>query len=87
MLLKSLQQERSHMIALCAEKRYDQLLEAVHKLHGATRYTGVPRLQQAARALEENLKLKQYQDTAQLFEQLVTEIAKVETWQVEQAIS
>ncbi len=87
LLLKSLQQERSHMIALCAEKRYDQLLEAVHKLHGATRYTGVPRLQQAARALEENLKLKQYQDTAQLFEHLVTEIAKVEAWQIEQAVS
>ena len=40
------------------ERQRDQLLEQVHRLHGATRYCGTPRLEQAARELEVALKQK-----------------------------
>ncbi|MDF1819954.1 MAG: ATP-binding protein [Alcanivoracaceae bacterium] len=40
------------------EQKREQLLEQVHRLHGATRYCGTPRLEQAARELEVALKQK-----------------------------
>jgi two-component system sensor histidine kinase BarA len=85
MLLASIQEDRPSMAKHCQEKQFEPLLEAVHKLHGATRYTGVPRLQKIARALEENLKLKQYEHTAALFQQLLDEMTRIETWQQQRA--
>lgn len=80
MLVDSLRQDQDAMAAMFEQQEYEPLLEAVHKLHGATRYTGVPRLMQAARALEENLKLKQYPNTAPLFAKLCEEIEQVQEW-------
>src|SRR5690606_8879862 len=56
MLRNSLTKEGPQIRALAARHQHDALLEAVHKLHGATRYCGAPRLEQAARQLEEKLK-------------------------------
>ncbi len=85
MLLTSIKEDRPAMISQCQEREFDVLLDAVHKLHGATRYTGVPRLQKIARALEENLKLKQYEHTAALFQQLLDEMTRIEAWQQQRA--
>ena len=56
MLLASLEQDAPGINALSESNNRDALLERVHKLHGACRYCGTPRLERAARELEEGLK-------------------------------
>ncbi|PHR63700.1 MAG: hybrid sensor histidine kinase/response regulator [Alcanivorax sp.] len=56
MLLDSLEIDRPAISAAFDRNDNDDLLERVHKLHGATRYCGTPRLEQSARQLEEALK-------------------------------
>ncbi|ASK33495.1 hybrid sensor histidine kinase/response regulator [Alcanivorax sp. N3-2A] len=56
MLLSSLDQDAPGISALAEANDRGALLERVHRLHGATRYCGTPRLELAARALEEGLK-------------------------------
>ena len=52
----------------------------VHKLHGATRYTGVPKLQKCSHALEESLKLRRYPQVPEQTRQLLVEIDRVLDW-------
>ncbi|MBZ2189842.1 response regulator [Alcanivorax sp. JB21] len=56
MLIDSLGQEAPRISTQAEAQNLDALLESVHKLHGATRYCGAPRLELAARLLEEALK-------------------------------
>lgn len=56
MLLESLGEDRPAISSAFDSDNQDTLLERVHKLHGATRYCGTPRLETAAKALEEALK-------------------------------
>ncbi|KGD66648.1 sensor/response regulator hybrid [Alcanivorax nanhaiticus] len=56
MLLDSLVTDRPAISSAFDSGDDETLLERVHKLHGATRYCGTPRLEQAAKALEEALK-------------------------------
>ncbi len=56
MLLEQIDDDAVQLSTLLAESQYQQLLECVHKLHGATRYCGTPRLEAAARDLEMALK-------------------------------
>lgn len=56
MLLASLDQDAPRISAQAESGSLTPLLESVHKLHGATRYCGAPRLERAARTLEEALK-------------------------------
>src|SRR5690606_1204059 len=51
MLYASLQKEKPQIESLLQDRDYAGLLEVVHKLHGATRYTGVPYLQKASLAV------------------------------------
>jgi len=57
----------------------DELLECVHKLHGATRYCGVPELRAAANQLETALKCAapdmEYQKN-----QLLAAMERLQTW-------
>ena len=55
------------------------LLERVHKLHGATRYCGVPELQNAAEKLETALKRKKT-DIQYPYEDLIEAIEQVQRW-------
>lgn len=80
MLFVSLQKDRESIQVLMEEEDYETLQEVVHKLHGATRYTGVPFLQSASFALEENLKLEQWDSAQELAETLVNEINRVIEW-------
>ena len=57
----------------------DQLLESVHKLHGATRYCGVPELRAAANQLETALKYAS-PDTEYLKGQLVIAMEHLQIW-------
>jgi len=56
MLLDSLAEDRPAISSAFDSADQDALLERVHKLHGATRYCGTPRLEHAAKTLEEALK-------------------------------
>lgn len=56
MLLTSLERDAPGISAVAESGDRDALLERVHKLHGATRYCGTPRLEQSARELEVAIK-------------------------------
>ena len=56
MLLEQLDGDMEAIEAYAADGQRDELLEQVHRLHGATRYCGTPRLEQAAREMEVALK-------------------------------
>ncbi|MDX1694826.1 MAG: response regulator [Ketobacteraceae bacterium] len=83
MLFDSLKTDKHTMGQAIEQKDYGDLLEQVHKLHGATRYTGVPRLQKAARNLEEVLKRRELNEVPQLSDILFQEIEAVLAWGIE----
>lgn len=56
MLLNSLPDARSNMTQAWEAENYDALLDETHKLHGATRYCGVPALRESLHGLETTLK-------------------------------
>ena len=56
MLLAGLPGERTRMAQAMTNGDQEALLETVHKLHGATRYCGVPELRQACLRAETRLK-------------------------------
>ncbi len=80
MLFGSLQKDREAIQVLTEDEDYETLQDVVHKLHGATRYTGVPFLQSASYALEENLKLKKWEAVHALADELLIEIDRVIEW-------
>ncbi|MGM0769227.1 MAG: ATP-binding protein [Pseudomonadota bacterium] len=57
----------------------EQLLECVHKLHGATRYCGAPELRAAANQLETALKCSS-PDIAYQKDQLLAAIERLQIW-------
>ena len=80
MLFDSLTKDRISLRNDLNNQDYSRMLERVHKLHGATRYTGVPNLQRSAKALEENLKHKQYDGVNVLCETLIADIEDIIQW-------
>jgi two-component system sensor histidine kinase BarA len=59
MLLSSLPEARNTMSKAWETEDYQALLDETHKLHGATRYCGVPALRSALHTLESTLKRQQ----------------------------
>ena len=59
-------------------RHYSELLNQVHRLHGASCYTGVPRLQSLADELEGALKRKQYMLVAELMTVFIEEANQVQ---------
>lgn len=80
MLFNSLQKDKETIRVLLEDEDYETLQEVVHKLHGATRYTGVPYLQEASHALEENLKLEKFETVKILANALLNEVDRVIDW-------
>ncbi|HBX41750.1 MAG TPA: hypothetical protein DEG64_15945, partial [Marinobacter adhaerens] len=56
MLLEQVHVDRERIPELWTNDNMEELLECVHKLHGATRYCGVPELRAAANHLETAIK-------------------------------
>jgi two-component system sensor histidine kinase BarA len=79
MLLESLPEARRTIEVQNAKAAVQNLLEEVHKLHGATRYCGVPLLRQASSSLENALKRGQ-QPLQPLVDGLLAEIDRIEYW-------
>ena len=86
MLFTSLQKDKSLITERLADEDYGALLEMVHKLHGATRYTGVPKLQKCSFVLEEALKLQRYETVPELTGDLMQAIDQVVGWYVENRV-
>lgn len=56
---------------------FDQLLQHVHKLHGASCYVGTPKLKHLSNVYETLLKKQQYNKLEELHEQLLAELEVV----------
>lgn len=80
LLLESLNESRDALELALKNQDDVALLEAVHKLHGASRYCGVPDLAQTTEALETQLKAGQQQLVASSLEQLFYEIDRLQDW-------
>ena len=80
LLLSSLDQSREAIELALKCQDDDALIEAVHRLHGASRYCGVPDLAQTTEVLETQLKSGQQQLVAGSLEQLLYEIDRLQDW-------
>ncbi|MGO1461176.1 MAG: ATP-binding protein [Marinobacter sp.] len=79
MLLEQLSPDFNTIERLWNENDLDGLLECVHKLHGATRYCGVPELRTAASRLETALKCSE-PDIELQKKQLASAIERLQIW-------
>lgn len=59
LFLETLPADVENIQKIYAEQDWQQLIAAVHKLHGATCYLGVPELKQATKSFEMILKQEQ----------------------------
>ena len=89
MLLGSLRSERSALTHAWESEKFEELLEHVHKLHGATRYCGVPALRKAACDLETLIKTAlagetQHAELVPAFKELITQMCHLESWEQQQ---
>ncbi|GLR63196.1 response regulator [Marinospirillum insulare] len=80
LLLANLNESRNEIEDALKNQDDDALLEAVHRLHGASRYCGVPDLAQTTEALETQLKAGQQKLVAGSLEQLFYEIDRLQDW-------
>ena len=84
MLLDELPDDRNAIIDLWQDHNLDQLLEIIHKLHGATRYCGVPLLQETCLETESLLKQNSNDVTEeslnQAIKRLLAEIDRLQQW-------
>jgi len=79
MLLEEVHMNQERVPELWANGSMDQLLECVHKLHGASRYCGVPELRAAANRLETAIKCSATELEHQK-NQLLSAMERLQTW-------
>ncbi len=79
MLLEQLNTDLPEIRARWRQNDLDGLLDIVHKLHGATRYCGVPELREAANRLETALK-RATPDREYLKDQLLGAMERLQAW-------
>lgn len=80
MLLRSLEREQASIVEAYKNNNHDQLLQNVHRLHGATRYCGVPALQSATACVESTLKQSPAEDLNEAMKNLNYEIQRLNNW-------
>ncbi|MEK9764999.1 MAG: response regulator, partial [Thalassolituus sp.] len=83
MLMTSLASEKDHLIELWEEESLDELLEVVHKLHGAARYCGVPLIRRALGQFETCLKANNVDDFPMAMRELISAIHELQEWEKE----
>lgn len=79
MLLEQLGPDQANIREAWANGDRERVLECVHKLHGATRYCGVPELRDAAEAFETALK-KNQEDLKPRCDELLAAMERLEIW-------
>ncbi|MHA7881128.1 MAG: response regulator [Saccharospirillum sp.] len=80
MLMETLDKDQAHINDLYQQGDYKALLEQVHRLHGATHYCGVPRIQKTAMYAESLLKQGHYALIEDALFMLNEEINEVLRW-------
>mgnify|MGYP001250864934 CR=1 FL=1 len=79
MLLEQVHVDRERIPELWTNDNMEELLECVHKLHGATRYCGVPELRAAANHLETAIKCSA-PDLEHQKDQLLSAMERLQIW-------
>jgi len=80
MLLEKIDEDRKSINAAHEAKNWSALLEQVHRLHGATCYTGIPQLSGTTKTLETSIKLADYAATDTLVRKLNTIVDALRDW-------
>lgn len=80
MLLEDIPQSRQRLKKAFSGSDVEEMISAVHHLHGATRYCGVPRLALTTETLETQLKMRQLEPAQDTLETLYDELDKLEQW-------
>jgi two-component system sensor histidine kinase BarA len=80
MLLEKIDSDQRNINDAYQTRDWKLLLEHVHKLHGATCYTGIPQLSGTTKTLETSIKLGDYDATAELLKKLNTIIDALRDW-------
>jgi two-component system sensor histidine kinase BarA len=80
MLLDSLEDDRKIIIKAHREMNINDLLSRVHRLHGATRYCGVPQLRYQAEKLETLLNQDNLENLSPYVNQLLDAIDNIRRW-------
>lgn len=86
MLVKSIPDSRTALHDAFQSNNIEEMIHAVHHLHGATRYCGVPRLALTTETLETQLKMNQLVAAQGTLQTLYQELEKLEAWQRGQQI-
>ena len=79
-LVASLENDKAEIANAWSLKDFDTLLHQVHRLHGATKYCGVPALQAACQVAETHLKKSEFNQLPSAIDTLFEQIAAVELW-------
>ena len=82
MLLDSLKEDKELIQAAYNENNSEKLLDSVHKLHGATRYCGVPLLRDAAHRMETLIKKGDNEQIGEAYKDLMWRIDQLLDWKI-----
>ena len=80
MLMNSLDKDMEQILEAWEEEKMDVLLEKVHRVHGASRYCGVPALRSTLEQFETALKAAQTGLLPQMMRQLVGDVKNLQEW-------
>lgn len=80
LLLEGMAEEISDIMQAWEEEDISALLEYVHKMHGASRYCGVPQLRNTLENFEISLKAGKSSDWPEHMRNLVEESSKLQHW-------
>ncbi|WP_036567047.1 response regulator [Oceanospirillum beijerinckii] len=86
MLIQSIPDSRTSLEQAFNGNDIEEMIHAVHHLHGATRYCGVPRLALTTETLETQLKMNQLVAAQGTLQTLYQELEKLESWHREQQL-
>ncbi|MDF1762538.1 MAG: response regulator, partial [Oleibacter sp.] len=80
MFLASLDAERESLVQYWESESLDELLESVHRLHGTSRYCGVPALRNALERFESLLKANHTSEFPKALKQVMNNISDLQHW-------
>ena len=80
MLLNSLPQDLQSIADYWQTQQHEQLLQQVHKVHGATRYCGTPCLMNRLEQFETALKNSELVDCDELYHQTIESMINIQRW-------
>lgn len=80
MMLEGLTDDLPHIQSLWQQQQHQELLQSIHKIHGATRYCGTPCLMHSIEQLETGLKNKDLVDCEALYLQAMESIIRLQQW-------